>query len=129
MLPLPTLYRYVRPALAGGALLFAAACVGGYESASVGVVWVSSAPPPPRYEVVTVAPGPEYFWISGYWVWTGGVYDWHPGYWERRPHPRARYERGRWRHDRRGWYWVEGRWKGGDDDRGRGRGRPDRGDH
>ena len=28
-----------------------------------------SEPPPPIVEQVIVSPGPEYVWISGYWVW------------------------------------------------------------
>ena len=119
MLKLPSLHRHMRPALAAALLLLGAACVGGYESASVGVVWVSNGPPPPRHEVIVVSPGPDYFWIEGYWVWTGVAYDWTPGHWERRPSPRARYERGRWRHERRGWYYVPGRWRDDDHDRGR----------
>jgi hypothetical protein len=27
--------------------------------------------PPPQVEVVTVAPGPDYYWTPGYWHWNG----------------------------------------------------------
>jgi hypothetical protein len=44
----------------------------------------SIAPPPPRVEIVTVAPSPHHFWIGGYWRWTGGGHVWQPGHWEAR---------------------------------------------
>jgi hypothetical protein len=45
-----------------------------------GVVMV--APPPPRVEVIGVAPTPGYVWIGGYWNWVGGRHEWVPGRWE-----------------------------------------------
>jgi hypothetical protein len=27
--------------------------------------------PPPQVEIVTVAPGPDYYWTPGHWVWSG----------------------------------------------------------
>jgi hypothetical protein len=40
---------------------------------------VREAPPPPRAEVMQVAPGPGYVWISGHWAWRHGWY-WAPGH-------------------------------------------------
>jgi len=74
-------------------------------------VWVRIGPPEPRREVIVEQPGPEYFWIAGYYRWDGGVYAWVPGRWERRPRERAVWVSGRWYHERRGWYWVEGHWR------------------
>jgi len=50
--------------------------------------------PPPRPRVIRVrppAPGPEYFWVDGYWYPVGNRYRWHEGYWSRPP-----YEGYRW---------------------------------
>ncbi len=58
------------------------------------------APPPPRYEVVGVAPGPGYIWINGYWAGNPGHYRWVRGRWSRehyRDHDRDR----DWRRDDR----------------------------
>ncbi len=43
---------------------------------------VMVAPPPPRVEIVGVAPYPGYIWIGGYWGWQGGRHAWVPGRWE-----------------------------------------------
>ena len=121
---LPTLQHSFRVALLGATLLGSTtACVGGMEPAGAGVVWVQRSPPRERYEERPPYPGPEFIWISGYWVWGGADYDWTPGRWERRPTSRAKYDRGRWYHGRGGWYWVEGRWRDNEKERGRGRGR------
>lgn len=58
-----------------------------------GVVLV--APPPPRVEVVGVAPAAGSVWISGYWDWIGGRHVWVPG---------------RWAAGRRGYHWVAHAW-------------------
>ncbi len=49
-------------------LLVLGACAGGY--------YVRVAPPPPRYGVVGVAPGPGYVWVDGFWDWRGGNWAW-----------------------------------------------------
>ena len=77
------------------------------------------APPPPRVVYVhPAAPGPEFFWVDGYWYPVGNHYKWHEGYWSRPPYPDARWiaprhdgamffagywanDRGRWEHDHR----------------------------
>ena len=76
-------------------------------------------PPPPRVVRVQPArPGPDYFWVDGYWYPVGHQYRWHAGYWTRAPYAGAtwigpRYEGGqyfagywqagdrRWEHDHR----------------------------
>ena len=66
--------------------------------------------PPPRARVVRVrprAPGPDFFWVDGYWYPAGNRYRWHDGYWTRPPYPDAR-----WigpRHD--GQMFFEGYWE------------------
>ena len=101
--------------------------------------------PPPRPRVVRVvprSPGPEFFWVEGYWYPVGNHYKWHDGYWTRPPYPGARWiaprhdgqqffmgywegERGRLEHDHR---WDKDknkdfRDKDRDKDRGRGKDR------
>lgn len=105
--------RHIRkclPAALAFSALALAACVAGPPA---GVVYASYAPPAPRIEadVMGVAPGPDYVWISGHHAWEGGQYVWAPGRWDRRPHAGARWKAGVWRHHSRGWYWTDGRWK------------------
>lgn len=70
-------------------------------------------PPPPRVlHVRPRSPGPDFFWVDGYWYPVGGHYRWHEGYWTRPP-----YEGAHWigpHHD--GQQFFEGYWEG---DRGR----------
>ena len=40
------------------------------------------APPPPRGEIIGVAPAPGYVWLNGYWGWSGGRHQWVGGRWE-----------------------------------------------
>jgi hypothetical protein len=69
---------------------------------------VGEAPPPPRYERVMVAPGPNYVWIGGHWAWHGR-WVWEGGRWESR-HPGAVWINGHWDRNGPGWVWVDGRW-------------------
>ena len=49
-------------------------------------------PPPPRViRVRPRAPGPDYFWVDGYWYPVNGRYRWHEGYWTRPPFAGARW--------------------------------------
>jgi len=78
------------------------------------VVGIQIGPPPPPRVVYArpVAPGPEFFWVDGYWYPVGRHYRWHEGYWTRPP-----YEGARWigpRHEDGRYY--AGYWDG---DRGR----------
>lgn len=43
-------------------------------------------PPPPRYEVVPVAPRRDYVWVGGRWVWRPEHHQhvWVPGGWRPR---------------------------------------------
>ena len=75
-------------------------------------VVVDTAPPPPRVEVVPVAPG-----SARLWVWTPGRWVWHDrwvwvgGEWVRRPHPHAVWMAGHWGWRRHGYVWIEGHWR------------------
>jgi hypothetical protein len=71
------------------------------------------APPPPRVvRYRPPSPGPDFFWVDGYWYVVGGRYVWHPGYWTRPPYAGARWVGPR--HDGERYY--DGYWEG---DRGR----------
>lgn len=71
---------------------------------------ITTAPPEPQVEVVTVAPGPGYFWIGGYWNWYGGRYVWAPGHWEAH-RPGYRWAPHQWQRDGRGWRASPGHWE------------------
>lgn len=68
-------------------------------------------PPPPRYAVIGVAPGPGFVWADGFWDWRGGRWYWVDGRWMRPPRPRAVWAPGYWRQDRRGWVFRRGHWR------------------
>jgi hypothetical protein len=67
------------------------------------------APPPPRVEVIGVAPGPGYVWIDGYWGWSGHRHEWRPGRWEH-GRPGHHWRPHRWERDGRHWKEHRGRW-------------------
>ena len=96
----------VGTALALGAAL--SACAPAY-------VGVSYGPPPPRYGVIGVAPGPGYMWTDGFWDWRGGGWAWVSGRWMRAPRPRAVWVPGYWEerheHGRRGYAFHRGYWR------------------
>ncbi|SPE27871.1 conserved exported hypothetical protein [Candidatus Sulfopaludibacter sp. SbA3] len=71
------------------ALLFLAA---GAAFAQISIGITIGAPPPPRVvRVRPVAPGPDFFWVDGYWYPVGAHYKWHDGYWTRPPYVGARW--------------------------------------
>jgi len=57
----------------------------GTEVVESGVV-VAEPPPAPVVEVETVAPGPGFIWIDGFWAWHGR-WVWERGHWDRPPRP------------------------------------------
>lgn len=85
---------------------------------------VMVAPPPPRVEIIGVAPYPGYIWIGGYWGWRGHRHHWVPGRWEA-PRHGHRYVPHHWEKHDHGWREHRGRWERHDDRRDR-RGRGDR---
>lgn len=80
------------------------------------------APPPPRVEIIGVAPYPGYVWIGGYWTWREHRHHWMPGRWEA---PRAghHWKGHRWEQHGREWRERPGKWERHDGDRHRHRGR------
>lgn len=70
---------------------------------------VEVAPPPLRYEVRPMAPGPGYAWIGGYWSWQLGRHVWIGGRWALPPSGRV-WVPGQWHRQDRGWRWQRGYW-------------------
>jgi hypothetical protein len=90
--------------LAGAAAL--SACGGGYYSGYAGY-----GPPPPRYGVVGVAPGPGYIWADGFWDLRGNRWEWREGRWMRPPRRGARYVHPEWRREGNRWRFHQGHWR------------------
>jgi hypothetical protein len=65
----------------------------GVALADVSVGFAIGPPPPPRVLVQPVAPGPDFFWVDGYWYPAGRRYRWHNGYWTRPPYEGYRLDR------------------------------------
>lgn len=74
------------------------------------IVYVRTAPPPPRFVPRPPAPSATAIWIDGYWNWTGVTFVWVDGYWERNPPPGRTWEPGGWVQTPQGWYRQPGRW-------------------
>jgi hypothetical protein len=74
---------------------------------------VGLPPPPLRHEVVVVRPGPDYFWVPGYWDWRPAYrrYVWAPGYWARPPHRGAVWVAPRYSYRRHNHYYRRGYWR------------------
>lgn len=72
---------------------------------------VQQSPPAPQVEVVPVAPGPDYYWVPGYWTWRGHVWVWMRGYWAFRPYHGAVWIGGTWVRHGHGWVWMGGHWR------------------
>jgi len=60
--------------------------VHGAFPAPLSVAEAIPSPPPPRYEVIPVAPGPAYVWVGGHWNWRAPIHQhvWVPGVWRPR---------------------------------------------
>jgi hypothetical protein len=71
----------------------------------------AQAPPPQQVEVAPVAPGPDYYWVPGYWYWGGPGWIWAGGRWTIRPWHGAIWVNGGWGRGRGGWHWRGGHWR------------------
>jgi hypothetical protein len=95
--------------LAGAFVMFGtllAGCGGGYYGYGM-----SYGPPPPRYGVVGVAPGPGYVWADGYWDLRGRNWEWSSGRWMRPPRRGAMWVRPEWRREGDRWRFQRGYWR------------------
>jgi hypothetical protein len=90
--------------LAAGAVL--AGC-GGYG----GAYYAQFGPPPPRYAVVGVAPGPGYVWTPGWYDWRGHNWTWVEGRWMRPPRAHAVWVAPEWRREGRDYRFHRGYWR------------------
>jgi hypothetical protein len=73
-------------------------------------VVVMQSPPPPRVEVVPMAPAATYAWVPGYWGWNGRSYYWVGGRYIVRPSTRAYWVPGHWQRRGNGWIFISGHW-------------------
>jgi hypothetical protein len=96
--------------LATSSLIFALGGAMYANCAEVGVV-IGVPPPPPKVEVVPVAPVVGYMWRPGYWRWAEGRYVWIPGAYVVPPRPSAVWIPGHWTPGGGGWVWVAGFWR------------------
>ncbi len=71
---------------------------------------IEQAPPAPQVEVVPISPGPNYYWVPGYWSWNGG-WVWVGGHWAARPWTGAVWVGGGWARHGRGYIWIGGHWR------------------
>jgi hypothetical protein len=106
---------FTRRRLLGGlTLLTGAAAVAGPAVAQLQAeIFIPTAPPPPRVEVVPVLPAGRVEierWQPGYWRWNGHEHIWVGGRYVARPQPRAEWIPGRWEQRPRGWVYIEGHW-------------------
>ena len=65
--------------------------------------------PPPRVEVVPVAPGPRYMWEPGHWHWIRGQYAWIVGHYVVRGP--GEYIPGHWAVRAGAWVWLPAHWR------------------
>ena len=80
-----------------------------YPQPAPALVVVYQAPPAPQAEYIGIAPGPEFFWLSGVWLWEGGRHVWHPGHWEAH-RPGQVYSPHVWVRAGQGWELRGGHW-------------------
>ncbi|MEO6324319.1 MAG: hypothetical protein ABIT01_07710 [Thermoanaerobaculia bacterium] len=69
-----------------------------------------TAPPPIRYERVTVRPSRDVVWIKGFWDWDGDEWRWAPGRWERPERRNVRWIAPRYFREGPGWHYEPGHW-------------------
>lgn len=96
--------------LAAAALLPLAIAPALHAQINIGIN-IGTPPPPLRYEVHPVYPGPGYAWRDGYWLPYRGTYRWHRGLWVRQPFADAYYVRPYYDHDDEGYRFRPGHWE------------------
>ena len=104
--------KLLRLRLIGGLIAASAlgACYHHVHTAS-GVVYVRTAPPSDRVEVISTSPGDRYVWVGGHWGWRDPDYFWVPGSWMLPAASFTAWVPGHWAHDGNGWFWVDGHWR------------------
>jgi len=70
----------------------------------------SQPPPPPRPEIIPLAPLPSSIWVPGYWAWNNG-WQWVAGHWAQPPQGTSTWVPGQWVPQGQRWVWHPGRWQ------------------
>jgi hypothetical protein len=91
--------------------LMTAVLFGTLFSACGGAAVIVEGPPPPRYAVIGVAPGPGYVWTEGYWDLHGSRWVWAPGRWLRPPRAHTVWVGSEWRREGSHWRYHRGFWR------------------
>jgi hypothetical protein len=73
-------------------------------------VRITLAPPPLPVYVQPPIPGPDYFWVPGYWAWGPDGYYWVPGTWVLAPTPGLLWTPGYWGWSDGIYAWHAGYW-------------------
>jgi len=69
--------------------------------------------PPPRQEVISVAPTNSAVWVPGAWERTPDQWSWVDGRWVKPPFTRAYWVNGYWQHSGGQYVWQTGHWAAG----------------
>lgn len=103
--------RFSRRGLFGGLTLAVGVAVLASAAYAQDVVYVPTAPPTPRVEVVPpLPPGRVETWQPGYWHWNGAEYVWVAGHYVDAPRRGAVWIPGRWEQRPQGWVYIAGHW-------------------
>jgi len=74
------------------------------------LIRITTPPPPLPVYVQPVIPGPDFFWVPGYWAWGEFGYFWVPGTWVRAPGPGLLWTPGYWAWNDGIYVWRAGYW-------------------
>jgi hypothetical protein len=96
------------PATPGPSAIVATAPV---APAQVVVTTVPAMPAVPADVAQGVSPGPNYFWVAGYYDWRGDHYAWVPGNWMLTPTTTSVWVSAHWENTAGGYTWVPGHWR------------------
>jgi len=93
-------------------LLAAGLTAAGMLAGCSGGAYYVSAPPPPRYGYVGVAPGPGFIWTEGFYDLRGSNWVWVTGRWQRPPARGRVWVAPEWRREGGGHYrYHRGYWR------------------
>jgi len=99
------------PLLALLAVAALTGCYGAYGYGGDVGIEVGGPPPGVRAEVSIASPGPDYYWVPGYWDWVNADWVWVQGTWARPPHARAAWVAPGYRHRHGHWMYQRGHWR------------------
>jgi hypothetical protein len=100
-----------RRGLLNGAAIVLGASLVATAAYAQNVIYVPTAPPPPRVEVIPPPPANQVeTWQKGYWRWDGQQYAWNEGHYVAAPRTGAVWTPGAWEQRPEGWVYVQGHW-------------------